>query len=234
MKVVILCGGESLRFKNAHFEESKVMAKIGEKPILWHIMQNYISFGFKDFILCTKDSDSEIATYFKKAENSKNITIEIIKTGEHTPTGGRVKLIEPLIKEDHFFVTYGDGLSNINISKLLDFHLEHKKIATLSAVKPRSQFGILKIEENNTVSEFLEKPKMLDWINAGFFVFSKTIFPYLELDQPMETSLFNKLPDLGELKAFKHHGFWKSMDTFKEKLEINEMCKNNKAPWKNF
>lgn len=230
MKVVILCGGEGTRFKNNLTDSPKVMANIGNKPILWHIMRYYQHFGFNDFILCLGENKEAIINYF---ENDSSFgTVELVFTGNHTPTGGRVKLIENYIQREQFLVTYGDGLSNIDINKLVSFHKKHQKLATLSAIQPYSQFGVMTLNASDIVTDFMEKPKMRKWVNGGYFVFNKDIFDYLEMDKSIERSLFNTLVKKEELAAFKHDGFWKSMDTFKENIELNELWDGKKAAWK--
>lgn len=221
MKTVILCGGDSLRFQNLVFENSKVMALIGNKPLVWHIMNIYAKSGYKDFILCVKDNDTDIHNYFKAP--FKDWKVQVVKTGNTTTTGGRVKMIQPFIKENKFMVTYGDGISNINISELVNFHKNHKKMGTLTAVKPISQYGILNIDKKDSVLSFEEKPQMNDWINGGFFIFNYEVFNSIDEKLPLETGLLNRLSENNNLMAFKHDGFWKSMDTYKEYMELNEL-----------
>jgi glucose-1-phosphate cytidylyltransferase len=220
MKTVILCGGDSLRFQNFIFESSKVMASVNDKPLVWHIMKRYAESGFKDFILCVKDSDIDISKYFENP--ILDWRIQVLKTGEKTNTGGRLKLIEGHITDDNFMLTYGDGLSDLSISALLAFHLKHKKMATLTAVKPNSQYGILKIDESNAVLSFEEKPKMNDWINGGYFIFNRSVFDFINPELSLEMGLLYHLASIDTLAAFKYEGYWKSIDTYKEYLELNE------------
>lgn len=229
MKVVILCGGEGLRFQNTFSPSSKVMAPIGDKPILWHIMNSYANYNHSDFVLCIKDNDIEISSYFNNIDEEWNI--QIVPTGVDTFTGGRIKKIENLIEDEHFFVTYGDGLASVDLNALFSFHQSHGKIASLTAVLPTNQYGILSIENNNCISTFTEKPIMKDWVNAGFFVFNKKIFSYLKENAPLETSLFTLLTKEQQLMAYKHKGFWKSLDTFKDHQELNKLWELNKIPW---
>ena len=230
MKVVILCGGDGLRYINSTDNSPKVLARIGQHPILWHIMKYYQFYGYDDFVLCLGAYKEDVEAYIQTQQDFSRVAL--VDTGKNTPTGGRIKAIESLIESDNFLVTYGDGVSNVDLPALIDYHLHHDKIATLTAIQPYNQFGLLTLNDENTVQEFVEKPKLRDWINGGFFVFKKEIFTYLDKDQSLERSLFNTLVEQKDLVAFKHKGFWKSMDTFKENMEFNEFWSNNKAPWK--
>lgn len=220
MKTVILCGGDSLRFQNFMLESSKVMAPIGDKPLLWHIMKLYANNGYKDFILCVKDRDADIFKYFEK--DIEDWKVQVVRTGDDTNTGGRIKQIEKYITEENFMVTYGDGLSNLSIKELVNYHHKHQKAATLTAVQPKSQYGILNINDDNTILAFEEKPKMKDWINGGFFVFNRSVFELISPDLPLEIGLLYQLASTQNIMAFKHFGFWKSIDTYKEYVELNE------------
>lgn len=233
MKTVILCGGKGTRMGEG---KPKALVEIGNKPIIWHIMKIYAHFGFRDFLLCLGYKGDDIKKYVDKLSKSKgdekkwNITC--VDTGLNTNTGGRIKKIEKYIDNNTFFATYGDGLANIDLSALLKFHTNHKKIATLTVVKPYSQFGILKIGKDGKVIEFKEKPRLNQWINGGFFVFSKKVFDYLKNKDILERDSFGRLIKAGQLIAFKFQGQWMCMDTFKDNLMMNELWKGNKAFWK--
>lgn len=230
MEVVILCGGEGVRFKSTREDMPKVLARIGNRPILWHIMRYYRSFGHKKFMLCLGAHQESIREYF--AGNTDDWQVELVDTGETTPTGGRIKRVEQYVKGDDFFATYGDGLSDVDLDALLAFHRSHGRAATLTAIRPFNQFGLMDMEEEGRVNRFEEKPRMTQYANGGFFVFNRKIFDYLEPDKPLETSLFTRLVSEGQLMAFKHEGFWKSMDTFKENMELNELWHSGRAAWK--
>jgi glucose-1-phosphate cytidylyltransferase len=219
LSAVILCGGEGLRFKNDQFFGSKVMAPIAGKPLVWHILQHYRQFGVSNFILCTRDDDTDISSYFSQAPSRTQI--KVIPTGNESSTGARLKAIEPEIATEHFFATYGDGLADINLLDLFSFHVSSGKMATLTAVRPFSQYGILNIDDAGNVSSFLEKPRMEEWINGGYFVFNKEIFNLLNDHDSLEEILTKKLVSAGQLKAFRHSGFWKSVDTFKDYLDLS-------------
>lgn len=223
LKAVILCGGEGLRFKNEHLVGSKVLAEINNKPLILHIMLHYNKFGVTHFILCVRNDDQSIADYFNNHLYPSDWIIEIVPTGNDTPTGGRILFLNERINDIRFFVTYGDGLSDVNIQKLLDAHVEMKTIATLTAVRPFSQYGILNISDENIIESFEEKPQMRDWVNGGFFVFERAIFSHLSLNTSLEESLMKHLVPMGQLSAFRHNGFWKSMDTYKDFKELDAM-----------
>lgn len=227
MKVVILCGGKGTRMGNE--ELPKALFLIGEKPIIWHIMRLYAHYGLKDFILCLGYRGSKIKKYFS---NIKNWKITFVDTGLETNTGGRIKMTMNYINDEYFLATYGDGLADVNILKIIEFHKIHKRVATLTAVKPRSTFGIVGIDSNNNiVSHFEEKPILDHWINGGFFVFNKEIFTYIKDADILEKDTFGRLVKDRNLVAYKHNGFWECMDTYKDNLRLNELWLNNNAPW---
>lgn len=229
MQVIILCGGKGMRMGSELEGLPKVLAPIGNRPILWHILKYFSHYGFNDFILSLGYKGEMIRGYFGK---KYGFNINFIDTGLETNTGGRIKKCNKLIKSENFFVTYGDGLSNINLRTLLDFHLRNEKMATLTAVKPRSAFGILNISKGNVVKKFDEKPVLEHWINGGFFIFNKTCLEHIKSNDVLETNTFSLLTKKKELVAFKHYGFWECMDTYKDNLKLNEFWSKNKAPWK--
>jgi len=232
MKVVIFCGGLGSRLEQETRKVPKPMVKVGKYPILYHIINIYRKYGYNDFILALGYKKNIIIKYFKK----KKINIKFIDTGRLTQTGGRLfKLKKLLLKDRNFFCTYGDGLSNINIKKLLKYHVDNKKIVTITAVRPPSRFGELKMRKNNTVS-FKEKPQASEgWINGGFFCINTKIFPYLKKNSSLEKDIFEKLSKKNNISAFKHNGFWQCMDTIREKNILNNLVKKNrgKVPWIN-
>lgn len=228
MKVVILCGGEGTRLMEYTHKVPKPLVKIGSKPILWHIMKFYACQGFNDFILCLGYKGDQIKEYFK---NEKEFKIKFVDTGLKSNKAERIKQIEEYITEDEFFVAYGDDLSNVDIKKLLEYHKSQNKIVTLTAIRPYSQFGILQFHENNTITGFKEKPLLDHWINGGFFVFNKQIFKYLKKGMELEKEVFEQLVKENQVLAFKHEGFWKCMNTFKDTLELNKIWEEDKAKW---
>lgn len=255
MKVVILCGGKGTRLKEKTESLPKPLIEIGDRPILWHIMKIYAAHGFDDFILCLGYKSQSIKEYFMKELSWKHHDFSIhlaneqpelrllhpetdrwkitfVDTGEETNTGGRIKKIQPLIEGDHFMVTYGDGVSDLNIKKLVEFHQGHGKTGTVTAVNPPSQFGLLQMDAKGRVARFQEKPPMEQWINGGFFVFHKKFFDYLSEDSVLEKEPLEKLTQDGQLVAYRHQAFWKCMDTYKDTVMLNELWVKGKAPWK--
>lgn len=240
MRTVVLCGGRGTRLDELGKAVPKALVEIGGYPILWHLMNLYASSGFNDFTLCTGHLGDLIKNYFDRSNENEGTdtspfsrsSVKIFDTGLDTNTGGRIaKIKDDLESEERFFVTYGDGLSDVDINALLAFHLSHGKKATLTSVRPTSTFGLLDISDEGEVRRFAEKPKLDIWINGGFFVFERSFLDYLDEDSVLEREPLEKLADEGELMAFRHDGFWKCMDTFKDNLEFNELWRSS-APWK--
>ena len=230
MQVIILCGGKGTRMGKDLDGLPKALIPIGKKAIIWHIMKYYACYGHNDFILCLGHKKKEIAQYVKMCSGFR---IKLIDTGLETNTGGRLKIVEKHVKNGTFFVTYGDGLSNVNLRSLLMFHRLHGRIASLTAVKPRSYFGIVGIDSHSSaVTHFDEKPILDHWINGGFFVFNKGIFKKLRSEDILEKQCFKRLVEEKELVAYKHIGFWECMDTYKDNLRLNELWGFGKAPWR--
>jgi len=251
MKVLILAGGFGTRLG----EETiipKPMIEIGERPIIWHIMKIYSHYKFNEFIILLGYKGFVIKEYFANYflhKNNVKIDLEknkleiinnscepwkitLIDTGLDTMTGGRLKRAEKYVDNQTFMFTYGDGVSNINISKLVKFHKKNKKLITMSTVKPKEKYGSAEIDENNKIIKFMEKPK-IGWSNGGFFVCEPEIFKYIKDDSTFfELKPLQKLALDNQLMAFKHNGFWKCMDTLKDKKELNSMWNNKKAEWK--
>jgi len=233
LKVVILCGGLGSRLSEETKLKPKPMVKIGKLPILIHIMNIYSKYGYKNFVLALGYKKKIIINYFNK-NNFKDWNIELVDTGKNTLTGSRLlNLKKYLINEESFFLTYGDGLSNINLKKLLNSHKKSNKIATLTAVRPPARFGELKINKKFEVENFQEKNQIREgWINGGFFIFNKKIFNYLSKKQTMlEREPMKKLTKDNQLSAYKHYGFWQCMDTLRDKELLNKIWKINKKKW---
>ena len=227
MKVVILCGGTGSRIALETKKLPKPMIKIGKKPILIHIMEHYKKQGFNHFILACGYKHKIIKRYFKKEKKFEKV--QIVNTGKNTLTGKRLFKLKKFLKDEEIFMlTYGDGVSNINLKNLLKFHKKNKKIATVTAVNPPSTFGELKIEKN-IVKNFKEKKKnKTNWINGGFFVFDKKVFNILTNKNSMlEDKLMSNLVRKNQINAFKHYGFWKCLDNYKDKLELTKAFKRH-------
>ena len=223
MKTVILAGGKGLRIYEETKYKPKPMIKVGGIPLIEHIINIYKSYGFNDFIICGGYKYKIIKKYFNK---SKFKNIKVVNTGLNTETGGRLfKIKKYLNKEENFFLTYGDGLSDINLKKLLKFHIKMNKIATVTAVKKNSSFGILKLSKKNSlVQNFIEKPKR-QLINGGFFVFSNKIFKYIKNNKSIEFYYLPKLSKIRNFVAFSHNGFWQCLDNLKDKKILENHIK---------
>ena len=231
MKAVILAGGYGTRISEESHLRPKPMIEIGGKPILWHILKIYSSYDINEFVICCGYKGEQIKEYFSKI-NSESWDIQLIDTGLDTMTGGRLKRIQNHI-DDTFCVTYGDGLSNIDINNLVAFHKEKKSIATLMAVHPPERFGVLDLN-GDYVSEFHEKHSgESSWVNGGFFVFEPEIFDYLQDDSTiLERTPLETLAKENKLTAFKHNGFWYAMDTLRERKYLEKLWESQKPPWK--
>jgi glucose-1-phosphate cytidylyltransferase len=231
MKCIILAGGYGTRITEESYLKPKPMIEIGAKPILWHVMKIYSVHKITDFIICCGYRGNVIKEYFSKF-NSSLWNIQLVDTGEDTMTGGRLKRIQDRI-DDTFCVTYGDGLSDVDINNLISFHKEKKSLATLTAVHPIERFGVLNISEDY-VTEFHEKfSGESSWVNGGFFVFEPEIFDYIQDDATvLERTPLETLAKEQQLTAFKHNGFWYPMDTLRDKNHLENLWSSEKAPWK--
>lgn len=233
MKIVILAGGKGTRLSQYTQKIPKPMIKIGNIPILSHIMRIFKHYGFNDFIIAGGYKINVIKKYYKNSKEFKNI--KIIFTGKNSMTGGRIlKLKKYLEKEKLFFMTYGDGVANVDLKKLLIFHKKNNRIATLTAVRPPVKFGELDIKKNSIVKSFNEKPQIKQgWINGGFFVLNRKVFNYIEKSNTVfESSSLIKLVKKKQLAAYRHYGFWKCMDNLNEKNQIEKIYKKDKDIWK--
>lgn len=235
MKVIILAGGLGTRISEETETKPKPMVEIGGKPIIWHLMSIFAKQGFKDFILALGYKQEIARSWVNNFKNEDNWNIDSLDTGLDTQTGGRILKCMSQYSDQRFIVTYGDGLANISVDSLIDFHFAHKKIATVTAVRPPARFGHLKISQNR-VTRFGEKDQAEEgWINGGFFVLESKTMNYIGGDFDLfETGALPKLASEGELMAFKHSGFWKPMDTLREKNELNELALQSTPPWMKF
>jgi len=254
MKSVILAGGLGTRLREETEFRPKPMVPIGGKPILWHIMKTFSHHGHQDFVVCTGYRGDYIRQYFHEFEAmNSDFTVKIgskerirthgsleesgwevtvADTGAETMTGGRVFRVRDYVGKETFMCTYGDGLADVNIQELLKFHKSHGKLATVTAVRPVSRFGVLEMDEQGNVESFQEKPQSAGWINAGYFVFEPEIFEYLEDNSILEREPMANLARDGQLVAYKHDGFFQPMDTYREMSMLNEMWDKGQAPWK--
>jgi glucose-1-phosphate cytidylyltransferase len=255
MKVVILAGGMGTRISEESHLKPKPMIEIGERPILWHIMKIYSYYGFDEFIICLGYKSNVVKDYFANYfmyesdvtfnfRSGKEIfthqhfaekwSVTLVNTGLNTMTGGRVKRVQRYIGNEPFLLTYGDGVSDVNITHLIDFHKSHGKYATVTAAQPLGRFGSLNITKTGEVDGFVEKPKGDNsWINGGFFVMQPEVFNYLtEDDTNLELGLLQRLANEHQFVAYRHEGFWQPMDTLRDRTLLEDLWRSGKAPWK--
>jgi glucose-1-phosphate cytidylyltransferase len=234
LPVVILCGGEGTRLYGAIPDRPKALAAIGERPILYHIMQIYAAQGFRRFILCLGYKGDMIAAFFRDGvpQAVRDWSIDCVDTGVATMTGARIKRVQHLLDTPHFMVTYGDGLADIDLHALLDFHRAHGSIGTVTGVQPNSQFGELAIDGDH-VRAFAEKPKVASLVSGGFFVFRRAFLDYLTADDGcvLEHEPMMRLCREGQLRVRVHHGFWQCLDNFKDYTRLNEYWLSGAPPW---
>ena len=255
MKVVLLAGGLGTRLSEETVLKPKPMVEIGGMPILWHIMKIYSAHGFNDFVVCLGYKGYVIKEFFSnyflhKSDvtiDLKNNSVEVhdsqaepwkitlVDTGNDSMTGGRIKRIQPYVNNETFMLTYGDGVGTIDIKQLVKYHKEHGKLCTVTSVQPQGRFGALNILDDSSVHSFMEKPKGDgSWINGGYFVCEPQVFDYIKDGDSTiwEQSPMENIAQDGQMNAYRHNGFWRPMDTLKDKHDLNDMWAENKAPWK--
>lgn len=254
MKTVILCGGKGTRLREETEYRPKPLVEIGGRPILWHIMKTYAHHGFRDFVLCLGYRGNMIKEYFLNYEamnndfticlgsrngihfegnhGEHNFRVTLADTGEETMTGGRIRRIARYIDGDEFMVTYGDGLSDVDVKRLLDFHRAHGKLATVTATKATSRYGMIAADQEGAIRSFIEKPQLDGFISAGFFVFNRKVIDLLDGDDcVLEQKPLEHLACSGELMAYRHDGFFHAMDTYREYTYLNNLWSKGEAPW---
>lgn len=255
MKVVILAGGLGTRLSEETDVRPKPMVEIGGRPILWHIMKGYSTFGYHEFIICLGYKGYQIKEYFSNyALHQSDVTIDLktnttqihhntaepwkitlVDTGLQTMTGGRIKRVQPYIGNEPFLLTYGDGVADLDLNRLVAFHRQKGKWATVTAVQPAGRFGSIGVGEDDRVTSFTEKPTADGtWVSAGFFVLEPKVFDYIKEGDGTywEREPLRKLTEEGQLVTYRHRGFWKCMDTLRDKHDLNEMWRLGKAQWK--
>ena len=256
MRIAILAGGRGTRLLGGESAHPKALFEIGGRPIIWHIMNLYAAAGMTDFLLLLGYKADEIVDYFVNRlpfqgrdlhltigngvepqfvheDQPPRWDVTLCHTGLDSEKGERIRRIRGQVEaDDCFMVTYGDGLTDLDLRVLADFHRASGKVATLTAIRARSQFGHVMLDDTGLVSEMVENPALPDWINGGFFVFSPEIFDWLEPDDPLETGCLRRLAAAGQLAAYRHEGFWACMDTYKDNLRLNELWASGRAPWR--
>jgi glucose-1-phosphate cytidylyltransferase len=257
MKVVILCGGQGTRLREETEYRPKPLVEVGGRPILWHIMKTYAHYGHKDFVLCLGYRGTMIKEYFLNYEAMNNdfticlgeknairfdgahdeqeYNVTLADTGLNTMTGGRLRRVKAYVADDKTFaLTYGDGVADVDLKKLVEFHKSHGKVATVTTMRPTSRFGVLNLGDDGAVQDFVEKPQMDGWASAGYFILNREVFDYLDEDDDcvFEQAPLERLAADGQLVAYRHEGFFFAMDTYREYQYLNDLWAKDKAPWK--
>ena len=231
--VVILCGGRGARLQEHTQEIPKPLVEIGGMPIVWHVIQLYALQGFTRFLLATGYRGELIERFVSAHQWPAGVRVECVDSGLDTPTGARIKLVSGALGQlGTFCVTYADGVADIDLEKLLEFHAAHGALATMTVVRPRLQFGVTQLEPDGRVSGFSEKPRSEHWINGGFFCFEAAALGYLESDSVLERAPLERLAAQGQLRAYRHEGFWECMDTYKDAVALNDLWASGAAPWR--
>lgn len=254
MKAVLLAGGLGTRMREETEFRPKPMVEVGGRPVLWHIMKLLSSQGINEFVICTGYKSEQIKDYFLNYNTSNSdFTVDLGKagkvifhdlhgeqdwqvtvadTGATTNTGGRLKAVEKHLDGEDFLCTYGDGLANVDLKALIQFHVSHGRISTVTTARPSSRFGLVETDAQGLVTSFREKPVLEEWVNIGFFIFGQSIFPLLNQDSVLEEQPLDELARSGQLGAFRHQGFWQPMDTYREAQHLNSLWDSGSPPWK--
>jgi glucose-1-phosphate cytidylyltransferase len=230
--VVILCGGRGTRLQERTRSIPKPLVEIGGRPILWHVMQIYLAQGFRRFVLCTGYREEMIEAFAQSEEWPSDASIRCLPTGLDTPTGGRVLQAAGILEGESFCATYADGVADIDLRAVLAFHSAHGAAATMTVVRPQLQFGVADLNGDGVVRGFVEKPRSEHWINGGFFCFEPAVADVLAADSVLEREPLERLASRGELRAYRHEGFWDCMDTYKDAVLLNDLWAQDQAPWK--
>jgi glucose-1-phosphate cytidylyltransferase len=230
---VILCGGRGTRLQERTVDIPKPLVEIGGLPIVWHVIQLYAAQGFRRFLLATGYKGEVVETFAGAQRWPEGVSVECVDTGLDTPTGGRIKLLEPHLGARCFCATYADGVADIDLAAVMDYHASHGALATMTVVQPQLQFGVTELDgRDGRVIGFREKPRSEHWINGGFFVFEPGVLGYLETDSILERRPLERMATDGQLRAYRHTGFWDCMDTYKDAVALNDLWAAGGAPWK--
>lgn len=229
--MAILCGGRGARLQEHTRAIPKPLVEIGGKPIVWHVLQIYLAQGFRDFLLLTGYRGEQIEGFVAGERWPGEARVRCLDTGEETPTGGRLHLAVPLL-QGRFCATYADGVADIDLDALLAYHAAHGAAATLTVVRPRLPFGVAELNGGGAVRGFVEKPRSEHWVNGGFFCFEPGALELLGADSVLEREPMERLAAGGQLRAYRHEGFWDCLDTYKDAVELNDMWAQGRAPWK--
>jgi glucose-1-phosphate cytidylyltransferase len=230
--VVILCGGRGTRLQEHTSSIPKPLVEIGGRPILWHVIQIYSAQGFDRFLLLTGYRGEQVASFAASEQWPAGIEVRCVETGLDTPTGGRIHLAAAELGGEPFCATYADGVADIDLRALLAFHTDHGAPATVTVVRPELQFGVAELNGDGVVRGFIEKPRSEHWVNGGFFCFQPAVLELLERDSVLEREPLATLAGAGDLRAFRHEGFWECMDTYKDAVLLNDLWAEGHAPWK--
>ena len=230
--VAILCGGRGTRLQEHTRLIPKPLVEVGGRPIVWHVIQIYIAQGFQRFLLLTGYRRDQIEEFARMEQWPPGVEIRCVATGDETPTGGRVHLAAEYLDGGDCCVTYADGLADVDLGALLGYHAGHGAPATMTVVRPRLQFGVAELNGDGLVMGFAEKPRSAHWVNGGFFCFSADAIDRLGPDSVLEREPLEQLAAAGQLRAFRHHGFWACMDTYKDAVELGDLWTEGRAPWK--
>ena len=230
---MILCGGRGTRLQGHVPSLPKPMVEIGGRPILWHVLQIYLAQGFRRFLLLTCHRGEQISRFVEQQAWPCDASLRCVDTGVDTPTGGRLHLAAGELRDgESFCLTYADGVADIDLGQLLDFHASHDAPATMTVVRPELQFGVAQLDGDGVVSSFTEKPRSDQWVNGGFLCLRPAIFEHLDRDSVLEREPLARLAADGGLRAFRHDGFWDCLDTYKDALLLNDLWASGNAPWK--
>jgi len=232
--VVILCGGRGTRLRERTETVPKALVEIGGRPILWHVIGIYAAQGFERFLLATGYLGEMVGDFIASEPWPKGVEVEYVDTGVDTPTGGRIARLGERLGGEPFCATYADGVADVDLGALLDFHCSHGALASVTVVQPRLQWGVAELGDDGRVQGFVEKPRSEHWINGGFFCFEPGALDYLDEDSVLEREPLERLAADGQLRAYKHKGFWDCMDTYKDAVELNDLWASARPPWPTF